>query len=198
MPNPSPTKLKSVLRCEMRKKLRTTSTPAPDVCTRGVEWLHARPAARVVAIFSPLPGEPDLHPLPRLIAGRRWCFPKITGRHSMSFHEISDPPHGLITGTYGILEPQPGAPEIPVNEIDAFLCPGLAFDLSGGRLGHGRGYYDRALADARTGAVKAGICFASQLVKSTFPATHDVHMDVVISELGTVTTLGQEARTFTG
>lgn len=170
------------------------ATPPPDVCARVAEWLDARPDVRLVAIFAPLPGEPDLRPLTHLLTGRCWCFPKVTGRHSMSFHEVADPPLRMMTGTFGIQEPVPGIPETPITEIDAFLCPGLAFDSHGGRLGHGRGYYDRALAAARADAVKAGICFSSQLVNSTFTAKHDVRMDVVISELGITTPIGPEPR----
>ena len=64
--------------------------------------------------------------------------------------------------------------------IDVFLCPGLAFDLRGGRLGRGRGFYDRALALTGPGAYRIGICFSWQIVEDVHCEPHDVPMDEVI------------------
>ena len=105
----------------------------------------------------------------------RWVYPKVRG-HELTFHsgEI------LTPGEFGILEAPDGSPEIPLSEIDLFLCPGLAFDLTGGRLGRGRGFYDRLLARARPDAIKLGICFPQQIVSNTFSEPHDIHMDQVV------------------
>jgi 5-formyltetrahydrofolate cyclo-ligase len=78
------------------------------------------------------------------------------------------------------LEPLPCLPELPVARIDAFFCPGLAFDSHGGRLGRGRGFYDRMLAQARPDALKVGVCFPRQLVSDTCPEAHDVRMDELV------------------
>lgn len=51
----------------------------------------------------------------------------------------------LITGAYGIREPDPGLAEPCGTEFvpELVIIPGLAFDSKGGRLGYGGGYYDR-------------------------------------------------------
>ncbi|RYD45106.1 MAG: 5-formyltetrahydrofolate cyclo-ligase, partial [Verrucomicrobiaceae bacterium] len=87
----------------------------------------------------------------------------------------------LAEGSFGIMEPAEGSPEVAVEEIDAFLCPGLAFDRKGGRLGRGRGFYDRLLAKAREDAVKIGLCHGFQMVEDTFSEEHDVRMDEVFT-----------------
>ena len=59
---------------------------------------------------------------------------------------------------------------------------GVAFDVSGGRLGHGRGYYDRLLADVRPDAPLVALAFECQLFPPIPMGTHDVYMDLVVTE----------------
>ena len=151
-----------------------------DVLARLTRWLLERPALQTIAIYAALPGEVDLSELVLRHPDRRWVFPRVQG-DALAFHEVGNPETDLRPGAFGILEPSPGLPAIGCGEIDAFLCPGLAFDARGGRLGRGRGYYDRMLATARPDALKVGVCFPGQLVADTYSEPHDVHMDVVIS-----------------
>ena len=63
---------------------------------------------------------------------------------------VLEPDARLVRGAYGIAEP---APDAPLCEPDAHtLCilPGLSFDTCGNRIGYGKGYYDRFLADFHT------------------------------------------------
>jgi len=94
---------------------------------------------------------------------------------------VENPDAQLMPGAFGVREPSPDLPVIPVKRIDAFLCPGLAFDPHGARLGRGRGFYDRMLSKARPGALKIGVCFPWQIVPDVFPEAHDVIMDEVLS-----------------
>lgn len=160
--------------------MRDHPPDAGRVCEAVRQWLDARPALRSVALYAPLPQEVDLMPLLAWDPDRRWLFPRVCGQH-LVFHEVRDAACDLHPGHRDIREPSPTLPVVPPPAIDAFLCPGIAFDPHGGRLGRGRGYYDRALASARPDALKVGICLPVQLVADTFPLPHDVHMDVVIS-----------------
>lgn len=159
----------------MRQLLRSPDPSSVPACAAVENWLHAHPELRTVAVYSPLPGEVDLSAVILRRPDLRWVYPKICG-HDLTFHlgETRTP------GPFGILEPAAGLPEVPLQEIDAFLCPGLAFDRSGGRLGRGRGFYDRLLAKSRPAALKAGVCFDFQIVPDTFSEPHDIPMDAVL------------------
>ena len=63
--------------------------------------------------------------------------------------------------------------------------PGVAFDKTGARLGYGKGYYDRLLADTR--AMKIGVGYDFQLVDDDIDTdTHDVPVDIVITQSHTI------------
>ncbi|MGL5019858.1 MAG: 5-formyltetrahydrofolate cyclo-ligase [Luteolibacter sp.] len=166
---------KAALRNSLRQALQNHPCDPAAACAALGDWLQARPALRTIAIYSALPGEVDLTALCQNHPHRQWVYPKVEGHH-LTFH----PGDSLQPGAFGILEPVDGSPEVPLREIDAFICPGLAFDHSGHRLGRGRGFYDRLLARARPEALKIGVCFPFQIVPDTFPEPHDVIMDHVI------------------
>ncbi len=160
----------------MRQLARETPADSAAACAALDGWLLAHPTVRTVATYSPLPGEVDLADTIARHSEIRWVYPRVSGDH-LTFH----PGDSLQPGAFGILEPAAESPEVPLLEIDAFLCPGLAFDHRGGRLGRGRGFYDRLLAQARPGAQFLGICHDFQLVADTFSESHDVRMHAVIA-----------------
>lgn len=180
MANPPPRQQKQHLRSEIRLRLAAARPHDPRPAEAVGRWLAGQPRLLTIAAYAAMPGEVDLAGLLAEQPGRRWVFPRISG-HGLIFHRVRNAADDLCPGPWGILEPSPTLPEIPVADIDAFLCPGLAFDPAGGRLGRGRGFYDRLLASARPDALKIGVCHAGQLVPDTFPEAHDIAMDLVIS-----------------
>lgn len=93
----------------------------------------------------------------------------------------------LAVGMYKILEPKPelrGLPEkrVAVEELDLIMVPGVAFDRRGGRMGHGKGYYDKLLEHARPGVPLVALAFECQLFDEIPTAPHDVFMDKIITE----------------
>jgi 5-formyltetrahydrofolate cyclo-ligase len=92
----------------------------------------------------------------------------------------------LAIGAYGILEPSQrlwsdGSREVAPSSVDIAMVPGVAFDAAGGRLGHGKGYYDRLLSEF-TGAISVGISFELQLFPNVPMASHDIALDYVVTE----------------
>ena len=59
---------------------------------------------------------------------------------------------------YGIPEPVDGI-EVPVTKLDVIFIPLLAFDKQGNRVGYGKGFYDRFLAECRSETLKIGLSF---------------------------------------
>jgi 5-formyltetrahydrofolate cyclo-ligase len=93
----------------------------------------------------------------------------------------------LIVGKWKILEPprerwgEPGK-EVPPEEIDLVIVPGVGFSRTGGRMGNGQGYYDRLLERVRPDCLLVGLCFESQLFDNLVVSPHDVFMDKVVTE----------------
>lgn len=79
----------------------------------------------------------------------------------------------------GVNEPI-GDDFINFAKVDMVIVPGMAFDRKCNRLGRGKGYYDRFLANIK--APKVGICFDFQL-KDQIPADdRDIKMDMIVGE----------------
>lgn len=89
-------------------------------------------------------------------------------------------PADLKPGPYGISEPT-GELFTDYSSIDIAIIPGVAFDLAGHRLGHGKGYYDKLLPQLTT-ATKIGICFPFQVVEEVPTEPFDRKMDIIITK----------------
>jgi len=93
----------------------------------------------------------------------------------------------LTIGMYRILEPRPElrsppAKQITPQELDLVMVPGVAFDRTGARMGHGKGYYDKLLQHARHDAPLVALAFECQLFPEIPTAPHDIFMDKIITE----------------
>lgn len=162
------------------------------ICRHVQEWEVYR-RARTVMVYVALRGEPDLADLIDAAegAGVRLCVPRVdwqTGR--MTPVLVRDWSRDLVPGRYGVFEPGPGCTVCPPGEIDLVLVPGVAFDESGGRLGRGRGFYDRFLRElegSRTGgggAESCGVCFSAAVLPDLPMQPHDVRVRHLCTEQG--------------
>jgi len=128
-----------------------------------------------------------------LSAGKLLVLPVVKGNGVMEFRRIADL-DGLVPGCYGILEPRDGQFCFP-GMIDLLFIPGLAFDRRGGRLGRGKGYYDRFLARAgllRPDLIKVGLAFSEQLAAAVPRDEQDVPMDLLVTEEEVIICSGEQ------
>lgn len=93
----------------------------------------------------------------------------------------------LELGMYRILEPiehlrRKPEKQVSAAEIDLAMVPGVAFDERGGRLGHGKGYYDKLLQNARPDCPLVALAFECQMVPEIPMGGYDIFMDKVITE----------------
>ncbi len=81
---------------------------------------------------------------------------------------------------YGISEPVDGL-EVPVAKIDVVFVPLMAFDISGNRVGYGKGFYDAFLAECRPETVKIGLSFfeAETVIEGVFEG--DIRLDYCVT-----------------
>ena len=140
--------------------------------------------AMTIATYLPLESEVDLSRLLRL-EHRSKCFvaPRTLPNFKLSFHRVRSS-DTLEMGFGGAQQPTEAADFVSPTAIDLFLVPLAACDRRGNRLGFGKGYYDRALADAP--GYKLGIGFHCQLVDHVPFNSHDVPMKGFISERGLI------------
>lgn len=87
----------------------------------------------------------------------------------------------LKKGMYGILEPVSFRFVVDEQVIDLAVIPGIAFDISGGRVGYGGGFYDRFLKKLNSNAVKLALAYDFQVMDKVPTEIHDVFVDRIIT-----------------
>ena len=104
--------------------------------------------------------------------------PKIISRTKMIAVKLDDIAN-LEFDDIGILTPKSN--KILSEKVDAVITPGIGFTKKGGRLGYGRGYYDRwfSINEVKT---KIGIAFEEQVVMNLPLEKTDINMDIIITE----------------
>jgi 5-formyltetrahydrofolate cyclo-ligase len=126
-----------------------------------VNYLH-------IFLAIPEKGEVNTH----LIIQKIWVqFPHIQvvssktdfENNTLSHYELN-PNTKLIQNTWGITEPI-NSVQVSDNQLDMILIPLLCFDESGYRVGYGKGFYDRFLANCRADTLKIGLSFFPPIQK---------------------------------
>ena len=143
-------------------------------------------SARLLHIFVSFGSEASTEDIIKdsLKEGKRIVVPIIEhNARRLILSEITDYDLDLAPGRWGILEPKKEAIRfIDPDHLDLILAPGVAFDASCRRLGHGAGYYDRLLAGCKDRPFTIGLAYEMQVIDDVPVMEYDVKIDGVITE----------------
>ena len=187
-PGTSLTALKSALREDLRRQLRELSAGLRDEWSlrirEGCLGLPEWSAARVVGLYHPRADEPDVWPLAEQAWSEGKCVVLPTYDEASATYRWCriDGPGDLVPGRFGIPEPQSRCDRVDAVRLDLAFVPGLAFSPVGGRLGRGRGFYDRLLESFRGQGY--GVAFDFQMLPQIPREGHDVELTGVITPSG--------------
>lgn len=169
---------------------RRDSLPPQEIrrlSARAADRLFSLPeirSAAVIMFFVTFGSEVDTVPMLRraLRAGKRTLAPRADpARRELTPCQVVDLDRDLVVGSYGIREPAPHCPVVPLDEIDAVLVPAAVWSEDGYRIGYGGGYYDRFLARA-VRAVRIGLGFELQVAPEVPRGEHDLPVDILVTE----------------
>ena len=96
-------------------------------------------AASCIALYHAIPGEVQTAGfIEKWNRKKKLLLPLIVGDDLRLL--LYEGPESLKPGPFGILEPKADGIEVPKNEIDLIIVPGVAFDKHKNPLGRGRGF----------------------------------------------------------
>ncbi len=183
---------KAALRREARDAVRALTAAdraaaAEKILQRLRDWPTWREAS-VITGFCGTHDELDTEGILReaLGEGKIVLLPRVEetadGKSRMTMVRIHDYDRDLEEGAFGILAPRDDLPEEEGGpDPDLILVPGTAFDERGGRVGRGRGFYDRWL-EGRAGT-RAGLAFEAQVLRKKLALEpHDQLLDGLVTE----------------
>ena len=140
-------------------------------------------AASCIALYAPIQNEIDTAQIlaAALLTGKRVLYPALLG-HEIVLRQVKEPAC-FKEGKFGIQEPCQDNFDYLADEPNLIVVPGVAFDLSGHRIGFGKGYYDRFLNNPMRSAKLTGLCHDFQVTAEAVPTEeHDIRMDIVVTE----------------
>lgn len=180
---------KAALRSEMKELREELSARDPDAGETLADKFPMKLLERygpVVATYLPIGSEIDPRPLMKKLseAGAQLALPCVLENEQMVYRSYRSGDM-LEKRAFGLLEPNSEVPEVQPTLV---LAPLLAFDRTGNRLGYGKGHYDRALTRLRDqGRVfVCGLAFFQQEVESVPSEPHDIPLDWVMTERGSI------------
>lgn len=167
---------KAALRAEyaVRRRSRTASERA-----RAEEGLlaHARRCdAATIAAFVPVRGEPGgIAVLDALARTARVLLPLTVQAGTVLEWAVYAGPETLVAGPLGLRQPADDSVRGRLADADVVLVPAVAIGLDGSRLGHGAGYYDRALEGWPADRL-VGVVHDDEVALALPAAPHDVRL----------------------
>lgn len=145
-------------------------------------------AAETVAAYRSLPGEPGTGPLIEELTRRgvTVLLPLLNPDLSLGW-AVHEPGGGERLNWLGVSEPasEPLRPQ-SLATASVVVCPGVAGDLDGHRLGRGGGSYDRALATLDHRELRCLLLYDDEVLDAVPAQPHDQPIDVLVTPTRTL------------
>ncbi len=163
-------------RCSISKEERERQS---QIILKKLQNLDAFKAAQTIAVYLSKEDEVDTHALLTELwsSSKTVLAPRTEG---VDVHlQIITQEADLELGNFDILEPKKDCHTVDPEAVDLILVPGVAFTQNGARLGHGKGHYDRLLA--QTSAIKVGLAFTEQIAETLPQEAHDIPLNFILT-----------------
>jgi 5-formyltetrahydrofolate cyclo-ligase len=177
-------------RKEQRKALLDRRIEAPReskkawsaAVERYVREILGRMKPGTIGFYLPFKHEIDARPLVRDLLDHGWSagLPVVIDKKGPLEFRFWKPGTLMTPGVYDIPVPA----ERKIVKPGVLLVPLVGFDSANYRLGYGGGYYDRTLAAMLPRPTTIGVGFELSRLETVYPQTHDIPLDVVVTEAG--------------
>jgi len=140
--------------------------------------------AKRIALYAALPYELPTRPLFDAVVERNGAalLPRTVKPLGLEFFAV-ERWADLRPGDFGVLEPPTEGGCVRLLPGDLVVVPGVAFDAAGFRLGHGKGYYDRAFAiELGDSPTLVGFGYEFQIVDAVPHDERDRRMDAIVTD----------------
>lgn len=138
--------------------------------------------AETILLYYPIKNE--ISPLPLfemcLKMGTTVAFPTCQKENSTLVFKKVTTLGELLRSNFGLFEPNENCEIISLTKNTLCIVPALVFSRSGHRLGYGKGYYDRFLADFN--GVSVGLSYSTFVLDEIPHDKHDIPLDMIITE----------------
>ena len=88
----------------------------------------------------------------------------------------------MTVDKWGILEPTIVDKNLVGNKFDLIIMPGVAFDITGNRIGYGGGYYDKYIYQLKNKPTILALAYEFQIINNIIAESHDIKLDYIITE----------------
>ncbi|MEQ1944515.1 5-formyltetrahydrofolate cyclo-ligase [Mesorhizobium sp. VNQ89] len=145
---------------------------------RQLDILLGNVAGRVVSLYWPFRGEPDLRPWVASLVARDAtpALPVVIEKARPLVFRAYRPGDKLEKGVWNIPIPAVDEPVTP----NVVIAPLVGVDPGNYRLGYGGGFFDRTLAALPRKPLVVGIGYQTQRIPTIHPQPHDIPMDRIV------------------
>ncbi len=166
--------------------LKTRNSLSREVLDKMSEMIQARVlnmnefvSAKIVAAYHPIGSEVSTIKILSSILqlNKHLALPRVEDE-TIIFAEVKDLEKDLEVGQYNIMKPKNHC--LKMNKMDLVLVPGIAWDEHGYRLGYGKGYYDKYLANLQT--VSVGLAYDFQVLEDIPHEQNDFRVNLIVTE----------------